>query len=77
INKIQNNTTPTVRHREYKAAGQTSNFLFWYSEKVEVIYKHQGQTHHLETRALPKGLGSVGGPLRCPWYLSKAFLGVV
>ncbi|CAI9586863.1 unnamed protein product, partial [Staurois parvus] len=30
---------------------------------------HQGRTDHLETRALPKGPGSVGGPMRCPWYL--------
>ncbi|CAI9612989.1 unnamed protein product [Staurois parvus] len=29
----------------------------------------QGWTDHLETRALPEGPGSVGGPLRCPWYL--------
>ncbi|CAI9547815.1 unnamed protein product [Staurois parvus] len=29
----------------------------------------QGQTDHLETWALPKGPGSVGGPMRCPWYL--------
>ncbi|CAI9606654.1 unnamed protein product, partial [Staurois parvus] len=29
----------------------------------------QGRTDHLETRALPKGPGSVGGPVRCPWYL--------
>ncbi|CAI9620916.1 unnamed protein product [Staurois parvus] len=29
----------------------------------------QGQTDHLETRALPEGQGSVGGPMRCPWYL--------
>ncbi|CAI9618739.1 unnamed protein product, partial [Staurois parvus] len=29
----------------------------------------QGWTDHLETRALPEGLGSVGGPMRCPWYL--------
>ncbi|CAI9540592.1 unnamed protein product [Staurois parvus] len=29
----------------------------------------QGQTDHLETRALPEGPGSVGGPMRCPWYL--------
>ncbi|CAI9579632.1 unnamed protein product [Staurois parvus] len=29
----------------------------------------QGRTDHLETRALPEGLGSVGGPMRCPWYL--------
>ncbi|CAI9563767.1 unnamed protein product, partial [Staurois parvus] len=29
----------------------------------------QGQTDHLETRALPEGPRSVGGPMRCPWYL--------
>ncbi|CAI9536575.1 unnamed protein product [Staurois parvus] len=29
----------------------------------------QGQTDHLETRALLEGPGSVGGPMRCPWYL--------
>ncbi|CAI9537621.1 unnamed protein product, partial [Staurois parvus] len=29
----------------------------------------QGRTDHLETRALPEGPGSVGGPMRCPWYL--------
>ncbi|CAI9561434.1 unnamed protein product [Staurois parvus] len=28
-----------------------------------------GRTDHLETWALPEGLGSVGGPMRCPWYL--------
>ncbi|CAI9594459.1 unnamed protein product [Staurois parvus] len=28
-----------------------------------------GWTDHLETRALPEGPGSVGGPMRCPWYL--------
>ncbi|CAI9623459.1 unnamed protein product [Staurois parvus] len=27
------------------------------------------RTDHLETRALPEGPGSVGGPMRCPWYL--------
>ncbi|CAI9578327.1 unnamed protein product, partial [Staurois parvus] len=26
----------------------------------------QGRTDHLETRALPEGLGSVGGPMRFP-----------
>ncbi|CAI9614791.1 unnamed protein product, partial [Staurois parvus] len=25
----------------------------------------QGRTDHLETRALPEGPGSVGGPMRC------------
>ncbi|CAI9588083.1 unnamed protein product, partial [Staurois parvus] len=29
----------------------------------------QGRTDHLEPRALPEGPGSVGGPMRCPWYL--------
>ncbi|CAI9554990.1 unnamed protein product, partial [Staurois parvus] len=29
----------------------------------------QGRTDHLETRALPEGPGSVGGPMRCLWYL--------
>ncbi|CAI9610427.1 unnamed protein product, partial [Staurois parvus] len=29
----------------------------------------QGRTDHLKTRALPEGPGSVGGPIRCPWYL--------
>ncbi|CAI9534621.1 unnamed protein product [Staurois parvus] len=29
----------------------------------------QGRTDRLETWALPEGLGSVGGPMRCPWYL--------
>ncbi|CAI9547441.1 unnamed protein product, partial [Staurois parvus] len=29
----------------------------------------QGRTDHLETRALPEGPGSIGGPMRCPWYL--------
>ncbi|CAI9534057.1 unnamed protein product, partial [Staurois parvus] len=30
---------------------------------------NQGWTDHLETRALPEGPRSVGGPMRCPWYL--------
>ncbi|CAI9533167.1 unnamed protein product [Staurois parvus] len=30
---------------------------------------NQGRTDYLEIRALPEGLGSVGGPMRCPWYL--------
>ncbi|CAI9580466.1 unnamed protein product, partial [Staurois parvus] len=29
----------------------------------------QGRIEHLETRALPEGPGSEGGPMRCPWYL--------
>ncbi|CAI9572340.1 unnamed protein product [Staurois parvus] len=29
----------------------------------------QGRTDHLETRKLPEGPGSVGVPMRCPWYL--------
>ncbi|CAI9598573.1 unnamed protein product, partial [Staurois parvus] len=34
-----------------------------------VISYGQGRTDHLETWALPEGPGSVGGPMRCPWYL--------
>ncbi|CAI9619339.1 unnamed protein product [Staurois parvus] len=34
-----------------------------------MLWGNQGQTDHLETRALPEGPGSVGGPMRCPWYL--------
>ncbi|CAI9624621.1 unnamed protein product [Staurois parvus] len=30
---------------------------------------NQRRTDLLETRALPEGPGSVGGPMRCPWYL--------
>ncbi|CAI9533893.1 unnamed protein product, partial [Staurois parvus] len=30
---------------------------------------NQGRTDHLETQALPEGPGSVGGPMRCSWYL--------
>ncbi|CAI9581683.1 unnamed protein product [Staurois parvus] len=30
---------------------------------------NQGWTDHLETRAMPEGPGSVGGPMRCPWYI--------
>ncbi|CAI9547800.1 unnamed protein product, partial [Staurois parvus] len=36
---------------------------------VCVLYTVQGRTDHLETWALPEGPGSVGGPMRCPWYL--------
>ncbi|CAI9576670.1 unnamed protein product [Staurois parvus] len=32
-------------------------------------FPNQRWTDHLETRALPEGPGSVGGPMRCPWYL--------
>ncbi|CAI9547275.1 unnamed protein product [Staurois parvus] len=28
--------------------------------------QEQGRNDHLETRALPEGPGSVGGPIRCP-----------
>ncbi|CAI9535840.1 unnamed protein product, partial [Staurois parvus] len=31
--------------------------------------EQQGRTDHLETRSLPKGPGSVGGPIRCPWHI--------
>ncbi|CAI9536748.1 unnamed protein product, partial [Staurois parvus] len=36
---------------------------------IAVQLKNQGRTDHLETQALPEGPGSVGGPMRCPWYL--------
>ncbi|CAI9600131.1 unnamed protein product [Staurois parvus] len=39
--------------------------MFLHLHKCQV----QGRTDHLETQALPEGLGSVGGPMRCPWYL--------
>ncbi|CAI9567780.1 unnamed protein product, partial [Staurois parvus] len=39
-------------------------FLFLYK-----VRRVQGRTDHLETRALPEGPGSVGGPMRCAWYL--------
>ncbi|CAI9574513.1 unnamed protein product, partial [Staurois parvus] len=28
-----------------------------------------GRTDLSSTRALPEGPGSVGGPMKCPWYL--------
>ncbi|CAI9554066.1 unnamed protein product, partial [Staurois parvus] len=34
-----------------------------------VVHTPLGRTDHLETQALPEGPGSVGGPMRCPWYL--------
>ncbi|CAI9593752.1 unnamed protein product [Staurois parvus] len=37
---------------------------------IRVARDEQGRTDHLGTWALPKGPGSVGGPMRCPWYLS-------
>ncbi|CAI9552168.1 unnamed protein product, partial [Staurois parvus] len=37
--------------------------------KKTVLDYSQGQTDHLETRPLLEGPGSVGGPMRCPWYL--------
>ncbi|CAI9597217.1 unnamed protein product, partial [Staurois parvus] len=43
-------------------------------EVGRVTSYNQGQTDHSSTRALPEGPGSVGGPMRCPWYLSYAFL---
>ncbi|CAI9586823.1 unnamed protein product [Staurois parvus] len=33
------------------------------------VYVTQGRTDQLEIRALPEGQESVGGPMRCPWYL--------
>ncbi|CAI9570504.1 unnamed protein product [Staurois parvus] len=47
---------------------------FWSRKKCTGLYLHicweQGWTDHWGTRALPEGPGSVGGPMRCPWYLS-------
>ncbi|CAI9537765.1 unnamed protein product, partial [Staurois parvus] len=34
----------------------------------------QRRTDHLSTRALLKGPGSVGGPMKCPWYPFIGFL---
>ncbi|CAI9577612.1 unnamed protein product, partial [Staurois parvus] len=34
---------------------------------------NQGRTDHLETRALPEGPGSVGGPMRCPGTFFTGF----
>ncbi|CAI9617941.1 unnamed protein product, partial [Staurois parvus] len=41
------------------------------------LYKiqSQGWTDHLSTRALPEGPGSVGGLMKCPWYLFYRFFG--
>ncbi|CAI9599254.1 unnamed protein product, partial [Staurois parvus] len=36
-----------------------------------VVPPYQGRTDHLETQALPEGPGSVGGPMRCTWYLFR------
>ncbi|CAI9576071.1 unnamed protein product, partial [Staurois parvus] len=36
---------------------------------ITSMFYCQGRTDHLETRALPEGPGSVGDPVRCPWYL--------
>ncbi|CAI9573639.1 unnamed protein product [Staurois parvus] len=45
---------------------------FYYSTQSELSDTTDGgatgRTDHLETRALPEGPGSVGGPMRCPWY---------
>ncbi|CAI9583928.1 unnamed protein product [Staurois parvus] len=35
----------------------------------------QGRTDHSSTWALPEGPGSVGGPMKCPWYLFIGFFG--
>ncbi|CAI9575975.1 unnamed protein product, partial [Staurois parvus] len=40
-----------------------------HTESGSAVHSNQGRTDHLETRALPEGPGSVGGPIRCPWYL--------
>ncbi|CAI9595826.1 unnamed protein product, partial [Staurois parvus] len=39
------------------------------------ISRKQGQTDHSSTRALPEGPGSVGGPMKCPWYHFIGFFG--
>ncbi|CAI9590719.1 unnamed protein product [Staurois parvus] len=31
--------------------------------------RQQGRTDHSSTWALPEGPGSVGAPIKCPWYL--------
>ncbi|CAI9564438.1 unnamed protein product [Staurois parvus] len=43
------------------------------NSSVTPLQCEQGRTDHLETWALPEGLGSVGGPMRCPWYLFHRF----
>ncbi|CAI9557138.1 unnamed protein product [Staurois parvus] len=45
--------------------------LSWHFRASETVIGsgEQGRTDHLEARALPEGPGSVGGPMRCPWYL--------
>ncbi|CAI9540177.1 unnamed protein product [Staurois parvus] len=36
---------------------------------MSLVCRNQGRTDHSNTRALPKGPGSVEGPMKCPWYL--------
>ncbi|CAI9597026.1 unnamed protein product [Staurois parvus] len=38
-------------------------------EGKNILCAAQGWTDYLETQALPEGPGSVGGPMRCSWYL--------
>ncbi|CAI9568621.1 unnamed protein product [Staurois parvus] len=49
---------------------------FFKSKKQRFCYNReaaemhgQGRTDHSSTRALPEGPGSVGDPMKCPWYL--------
>ncbi|CAI9550205.1 unnamed protein product [Staurois parvus] len=41
--------------------------------KLDILSDNQGRTDHLQTRALPEGPGSVGGPMRCPWTFFIGF----
>ncbi|CAI9587570.1 unnamed protein product, partial [Staurois parvus] len=38
----------------------------FFTDKHFVYSITQGRTDHFETRALPEGPGSVGGPMSCP-----------
>ncbi|CAI9567821.1 unnamed protein product [Staurois parvus] len=71
-----------VKQRPWEAGhcyvGHVQNFFFFkYHKEGEVhsfymtlrMTAKEGRTDHLETRALVEGPGSVGGPMRCPWYL--------
>ncbi|CAI9557875.1 unnamed protein product [Staurois parvus] len=58
-----------------RMAGPDVTYMIWGCSKEKyvmastLVCSDQGRTDHLETRALPEGPGSVGGPMRCPWYL--------
>ncbi|CAI9614796.1 unnamed protein product [Staurois parvus] len=45
------------------------SLVYYACQKGYEYLFRQGRTDHLETRALPEGPGSVGVPMRCPWYL--------